>query len=409
MRVYRPPRIVQDGLWSLLTNGGSKVFALGQVVWAGQAGGSETLGIYALGSSLALLGMSVADFGFALKATRAAAISRGRVDFRAVFVQFRRRVVACFALVLVGAAVYGALFDSIAVPVALLAAAYGAAYLAAHFIAAFARGLRMFREAAVVVGSVRTGAVVLSGSAVLFPEHAAELLLGVAVLTETTIALLLFRRVEERRPQLDSPGAPLTGGSVAFGVAAILNTAVNRSDAALVGSVTTLSEVGTYSAASQVENAVTTAAVAPSDAIVTHSAQAAAGDTAHQHYRQALGASLALAVVLCVVTAAVTILFLPRLIGIPDVVGPTLAVLIGTPAGVAASVALSHLSGLGRGREIVVVWLGTAVVAVPLMLLLAGQLGAMGAAYAAVGRDLFLMAGACGAVAYVRRDGGTAV
>jgi O-antigen/teichoic acid export membrane protein len=391
-------------MWSLLTNGGSKIFAVGQILWAGQAGGGGTLGLYAVGAALALLGVSVADFGFALESNRFVAMAEGRVDFRRLYRKFLFRTAGCFVLVLVGAAAYGALYGHISPAIAIAAAAYGTAYLAGHLLASLAHGLRMFREAAAVVGGVRATAVLFSGIAVFARADAALVLLVVAAVTEATIAVLLFSRVNGRRSLVDLPGGPLPTGGAAFGVAAIINTAVNRSDAALVGSVTTLGQVGTYGAASQVENAVTTVAVTPSSAIVTHAAQAAeAGGQVHALYRQALGASLALSVVLCVATAAATWLFLPALIGIPGVVAPTLVVLIGVPAGVAASVTLSHLSGLGKGRWIVGVWLVTAAVSVPVTLVLAGRLGAMGAAYAAVCRDVVLMSAASVAMAFVRR------
>jgi O-antigen/teichoic acid export membrane protein len=182
-------------------------------------------------------------------------------------------------------------------------------------------------------------------------------------------------------------------------LATAANVLINRADAALVGLAAGSSVSGIYAPASTIENAVTTLALIPTASALTHIGRASAGSVRSLvRTYLAWAAGLATAGGLLVVVASP---LLPAVLGQDfSTSSPTTRiVMLGAPLSVAAAVYSAALVAQGRMWAVAQAWIAAGVVAVASQFVLAGALGATGAAMGSVLRDAAL-AVAMGALFY---------
>jgi hypothetical protein len=173
-----------------------------------------------------------------------------------------------------------------------------------------------------------------------------------------------------------------------LGIGPICNMLINKSDTVLIAAVSATA-VATYGLASQVENALTTAALIPAAALVTYSARAAK-----------ISDSLTTCIRVSVVVAAVYIgISLPFLIwpaymtsaifqtALPENAPMRICVVAGLFSCIAGA-GMSHLIGLGKSAFVGRIWILVTLVAL-LGLTIGGTMAdALGGALGALIRDL---------------------
>jgi O-antigen/teichoic acid export membrane protein len=164
---------------------------------------------------------------------------------------------------------------------------------------------------------------------------------------------------------------------------------MNRSDTVTVASVASGPVLGIYGLASQIENALTTAALIPSGAVVAYTAKSKSSQEA-----RTVGIA-----VMTAVAVAYLCLSIPFLVFTTPLIELVFGTHISDPlpfqicavAGLFSclgGVAMQQLIGLGKQGAAATIWAIAAPVAVTLLLVGTALFGAVGAAVAALLRDL---------------------
>ncbi len=378
---------VVDGIWTLTASAGSKAQTLVVLAVAGATGGVDAVGHVVLATSTAILVTAVVDLGFSTQIMRAFAAG-DLVSRRTVVTPLLVRAAVLVPVALLAAGVVVA--PTVADPGAWVAAVgvYALGYLASSVVTRLAYGVGRFRGGATLNGVVRAGTVpvLLLAQSTGAPPWTALVVLAAG---ELVIAFVQYRLVPSSALR-DEPSRTLgVRRTWRYGLAPLINTVMNRSDAVLVSFFAATAAVGVYGLASQVESALTTVALIPAGAAVAYAARSRSrSDVANQRR-----------VVTGVVAAGYLVLAVPVLIApealVELVFSVTLqdadALRICVVAGIFSclgGVATQQITGLGRQNALVVVWLATLVVGVVGLSFGAATAGAVGAAWGALGRDV---------------------
>ncbi len=381
---------ILDGIWTAAASFGSKIQALVALGIGGRMGDVEGLGLFVLATSIAILTCSTADLGLSSHVVRAYA-SGGVRERRALLPQLAIRLAISVPLAVAAALAIAAIRGDIADPLLWVGmiTLYSAAYLASLLVTQMAYGMGRFRGGATLNGAVRTATIPLL-LAVSFTGANPLVLLGVLAVGELLIAVLQYRKAPATNPV--EPGAPIGLGvrqSWRLGIGPIVNTVMSRSDTVIISGIASSRALGVYGVASQVENALTTAALIPAGASMTYAARTTDPDQARRH-RRTVGLIVALSY---------------AVIGVPMFIfaGPLTELVLGvtledlTPVRVLVvaglfsslgSVAMKIITGQGRQNTVAGIWLATAGVTLVAMFTGAYLAGALGAAIGAGVRDL---------------------
>jgi hypothetical protein len=288
--------------------------------------------------------------------------------------------------------------NAVSLPSILFTSIYACALIAGTVGIAIANGIGMFQFTGTTLGVARLCSIPLSFLALLVESPNSMLIASVAI-SESAAVLLIWRQVRHASARSLEPIAVQTidqRRALQFGGASFLNILINSSDIFLLSSVMPLAALGAYATASQLENAVTTVALVPASALMVHVARATqAGDDSAS--RKAFLSTAMMVVLLSVAMALVLAVAAP--FWIPIVFGnamtssvvPVRIVMLGATFNCLAGATLMALSGLGRSRSVLRVWLVTAAISVPVMYIFARSYGEVGAALGALVRDGILV------------------
>lgn len=389
--------IAGRGSWTLLTNVGTKVEAAALLAAGAVGGGLGGVGRASAAFAAATLAASIADFGYSAESARYLAASRTAGGVRLAVRGTGRRLPLALIAGLVAAAIVlkGAADPAALLLVGLLAAALFASTAGMQLL----YGLSEFRRSSIASLWLRGGlapVIVLLGHRYGFQG----VLLGLVAI-ETLVALRYLALINRVRRGLPAGTAPEAGPSVRhlwLGVAGLTNTLINRSDAALVSTATSATAVGVYTLASQLENGVTTIAIAPGASVPTFVAGARAGGGEYRGHVVrtaklvgALAAAGGVAVFALMLLPPVRALFAGQA-PFGDFLAAVALCMVAAPASASGGVLLSAVVGEGRHRAVGVSWLTLGALSVPVLWMLAHGFGAVGAATGALCRDLILFA-----------------
>lgn len=379
---------VVDGAWTFAASVGSKVQTLFGFALAGQLAGLDGVGQVVLSISLGALVSSVTDLGVSTQATRVAA--SGSLSGRSPLLwPIAARAASSAVIALgVGWAIFSSTYPSyapfwFAVATALYAACFSSSMIATQAAYGFGR----FRGGATLNGTVRTLTVPVLAAvgAIGLPVWALVVVLAAG---ELVIAALQFRA-------LPSPTIPTARGLLSpretwpYATGPVANALMNRSDTVVVAAVSSAAVVGVYGIASQVQNALTTLALVPAGAAVAYAAKSRGSSSLS---RQALVLSVVVGLGYLVVSTPV--FFLPTqttelVFGVEIADPATLRIcLVAGVFSCIGGIAMQLLSGVGDRRGVATIWVVTAIVAVAMLAIGSITFGAVGAAIAALVRDL---------------------
>jgi len=378
---------VVDGAWTLTASAGSKAQTLVVLAVAGAAGGVEGVGRVVLATSTAVLVTAVVDLGFSTQIMRAFAAGE-LASRRTVLAPLLARVGVVVPVALLAATVVVAPPGGDGTAWTLAVGVYALGYLASSVVTRLAYGVGRFRGGAALNGVVRASTVPVL---LLVGPTGAPLWTTLVVLAvgELVIAVVQYRLVPASPPGEEDAGVLGVRRTWRFGVAPLINTVMNRSDAVLVSFFAATAAVGVYGLASQVEGALTTVALIPAGAAVAYAARSRSHADVRTQRR----------VVAAVVAGAYLVLAVPVLVAPEALVELVFSVTmedadalrICVVAGIFSclgGVATQQITGLGRQNALVAVWLSTLVVGVAGLALGAATAGAVGAAWGALARDL---------------------
>lgn len=393
------PPVIRDGLWSFLISFGSKASILAQVAIAARMGGPTGLGAFSQLVAAAVLISSLCDFGFSTEATRYAAAVGDRVDLRAVWRRLFPRIMAAAALTAGTVLFVGVMQDDVSLPSILFTTMYSCVLIAGAVGIAIANGVGMFRFTGTTLGVARLSSIPLSFLALLGGSPNSVLIASIAI-SEAAAVLLIWRQVRQTGARSLKPISVQTidhRRSLQFGGAAFINILINRSDIFLLSAVMPLAALGAYATASQLENAVTTVALVPASALMVHIARSnQAGDDSagRRAYRSTATMAGLLSIAMAFVLSTAAPFWIPVVFGeaMTSSIVPVRIVMVGATLNCLAGVTLIALSGLGKSRSVLKVWLITAAISVPAMYILAQSYGEIGAALGALVRDGILVA-----------------
>jgi hypothetical protein len=385
---------VFDGLWTAATSAGSKLQTLAAISCAGYMHGTQAVGDLILAISISFLCVAVVDMGLGSQVTRAYA--RGIVSDKR----------DCLRPLLKRSAIYPAAAAAFVWPLfrhhepreqlAWLAVVslYAVGYQWSSTFTHVAYGCGQFRSSSTLTGLVRLGTVPIFALIVVVGIKEPFLILLPIAFAEFCIACVRYRLLTGAASgeRVHAASALSIRETYKFGIGPVCNMLVNRSDTVLIAAVSATA-VATYGLASQIENALTTAALIPAAALVTYSARAA--KTAD---------SLATCVRVSMVVAGVYIVIsLPFLIwpaGMTSTIFHTdlaqnwplrLCVIAGLFSCVAGA-GMAHLIGLGKSALVASIWISVTVVALLGLTAGASVAGALGGAIGALIRDIVFCA-----------------
>lgn len=379
---------VLDGMWTAAASAGGKIQALVLLGAAGTLGGIEATGLVVLVTSTGILVMALLDAGLTPQIGRLAA--QGEVASRdAIRGPLARRVllhvpsgVAAYLLV-----VHLGLRPDEAAVWCAAQVAYGIGFHLAYSTTGLAYGQFRFRPTAVLNASIRL-ATVPALLAVAAWDAPLYLLVFVLAAGELVIAGVQYAKA---RTKVDAPitrAALTVRNTWRYGVGAIANTVMNKSDTVVLAAALSATGLGTYAIASQTENALTTLALIPAGALIVHVARSGHGDESQAKFATTARVVAAVYAVMAlpVLVAPAPIAHLVFRVTVDDTTPLRICVASGLLF-VIASVQMQHLTGLGAARDFTRIWVVTAVVGIAAMVVLANAWGATGAAIGAVVRD----------------------
>jgi len=383
------------GTWTVAATAGSKIQTLAALSIAGYTGGLVESGRFGLATGAALLSATLADFGLSSYITRS--VSSGETRERS---QVRRpaaiRIALTGPLALISSLILLQPHDGSGWLLVLATAAYAATYEASTLALRLAYGAHQFRSGASINGSVRAATLVPMLVIGAFQGPLSALLL-IMSLGELTIAAWQYL------------ASPLTGetshatatlsfrSSWRLGVASIANVVANRSDVIIVSVTASAVVLGEYNIGSQVENALTVAALIPAGATVAYVARR---ESTMGIRRMNLAVSVAVASIYTVL--ALPFLLFPQFL-VPWIFGVELAdysvVRLCVVAGyfsALAAVQLQVLVGQNRQARVMTTWIFLIPVAITSLTLGAVAGGSTGAGWGALIRDAIFLALALG-------------
>lgn len=399
MRLEQPGRIsamlkrtgVVDGIWTLTASVGSKAQMLVLLAVAGSQAGVDGVGQIVLGTSTAVLAGAVVDLGFSTQIMRAYAA--GELGSRRTILRpFALRAALLMPVGLLAATVVamtgGAMTGGAPTAWVLAVVAYALGFLASSTATRLAYGAGRFRSGAALNGVVRAGTI---PAFFLVPLVSAPLwvLLLILAVAELVIAVIQYRLVPDSTPVTDDVRLLSLRRTWRYGLAPLINTAMNKSDTVLVSFFAATTAVGVYGLASQVESALTTVALIPAGAAVAYAARSRSVSEVRLQ-RSVVGTVVAA----CYVVLAVPFLVFPEAlvelafsVTLPDADALRICVVAGLFSCL-GGFATQQITGLGRQKALVSVWLVALVVGAIGLSSGAAMGGAVGAAWGALARDV---------------------
>lgn len=381
------------GIWTVTATLGSKVQTLVALAVIGYTQGVVAGGAFGVATGVALLSATVADFGFSSFVTRA--VAGGEVVGRSAIVRPGLiRVVVAGPLAAMLSATLLRDGETPKWALAIAVGAYAAGYVASTIALRAAYGAHSFRKGATINGSVRAITIVpmlVGGSSFGSPVY----LVSIMAMGEVVIAVWQYLAIPKRLGA-EADAIVLTfRSSWRLGIATIANVIANRSDVVVVSLFGAAIALGEYNVASQVENALTVAALIPAGATVAFVARAhKSGDPSSPR----LVWAVSFAVVLTYTLGAVPFLVIPETlvpalfgVGVSDYSVVRLCVVAGYFSALAA-VQLQVLIGLDRQSVVMGVWLVLVPVAVAALGVGMTLAGATGAGWGALVRDICFFA-----------------
>lgn len=413
-RRYAIPHVIRDGLWSFWINIGSKASVFVQIAIAARAGGPAGLGAYSQVVAAAVLISSLCDFGFSTEATRYAASAARRVNLRTVWLLMRWRMLGAAALTAAAVLYFCVKRGDVNVLTIASASLYSSALIAVAVGVGIANGLGIFRFTGIALGLARLSSIPFFALTLLMASPNSALI-ACAAITEVAAACLIWYKVRRTAARCIEPISVQTidqRRAVQFGGASSINILINQSDTFFLSAALPLAALGAYATASQIENAVTTIALVPASALMVHIARATPdGDSDSRRALRGTATAVALlSLAMAIVLAAAAPIWIPVILGeaMTASIVPVRIVLIGATLSCLAGVTLMALSGLGRGRSVLIVWLTTAALSIPIMYILSKLYGETGAAVGALIRDGILLTSAVVAAVHagvIRKEG----
>lgn len=378
------------GLWTLAATLGSKIQTLAALAAAGYAGGIQASGQMGLATGTALLCATLADFGLSSFLNRA--VASGEIATRRdVLAPGLRRVATAPLIAFVAYTALTGLPTTDSIQASLAVALYSAGFEASTLAIRLAYGANNFRTGASINGVVRA-ATIIPIFVIAAVGNSVPLLLLVMALGETTIAVLQYRVLPRSFPpgREQSRVSALTfANSWRLGIAGVANVLSNRSDVIVVALFASTVALGEYNIASQVENALTVAALIPAGATVTFTAR---NSNYKEQSRLGLVVSAAVIVVYTVVAFPLFVFpqsLVPLLFGVDLSDYSTVQVCIAAGYFSAlAGVQLQVLVGKNRQTLVALVWAVLVPVAVATLAIGSASGGALGASWGALIRDI---------------------
>lgn len=266
---------------------------------------------------------------------------------------------------------------------------YSVGYYAALVMTQLAYGAGRFKSTAALNGALRAGSVL--GMMILANIGAGPFwfvfFLGTVELVIAAVQyFLVFLPISDLG---DASHLLRPRHTWKYGLGGIANTMMNRSDTVAVSLVTTAAALGTYGLASQVENALTTGALIPAGALVAFTARASSDSE-----RRSIGSWTSMAVFCSYGVLAIPALMFTRdliRLGFGAEIADVMPFQICIVAGLFSclgGVAMQQLTGQGSQSAVAIIWTGCAIFAVSLLMIGGWLWGALGAAIAALLRDI---------------------
>lgn len=381
---------IVDGISTVTASLGSKIQTLALLAFVTRTHGVDGVGEAILATSAALLLVAISDMGLSPQVTRLFAqqvLSDRRVVIRPLL--WRAGVLAPLSLAAAGlSSGNGAAVEFLLWAIAIFLYAVG--YQWSMTTTQLAYGVGRFKQAAALNGSLRAASVLLLIIMTLVHARVVDFVIALSV-TEILIAGLQYRMLPKPVEQSVLAPEKLRLANVwRYGMGSIANTIMNRSDAVVVSLVAGAGVIGIYGLASQVENALTTAALIPAGAVMAYTAKATTRDeekdigTITSRF-VGFGYCLLALPFLLFTEFAIFILFGTK---IADPLPFQICMIAGLFSCL-GGVGMQQLTGRGNASDVAKVWLYTAVFAVFALLMGAGLGGALGASLAALFRDVF--------------------
>jgi hypothetical protein len=392
-------QFLRDGIWTLLFNLLTKSQAIAVILSGAIAGGITDIGRLTAGVAAAYLGSGLADFGFSSESGRFITANPSRETAHAT----QRKVAPRLLL----GGVFGVL--GYFVTVGRHAATADTTFYVLLFLMSAAltvsaitmqslNGLGEFRRTATRFGGVR---LVFGVAAVVAAWQLSDTnaVFGALAIGEIVSAVVLTVTFVRRVHTLPMSGVKSKLGLryLWLGVGSTVNIVANRSDVLLVGAVASGSTLGVYSIASQLQNAIGTLALSPSAPLSIHIAgRRSNGADPTRTVRQAVRATLAVGLAAFVGAMLVYVGYLVSPFGSHVLRTPAAIVTVvlcacsAVPAAL-AGVFLAVAMGYRAQARVGVIRLINAAIAIPAFWVLTDLRGALGAASAAVLRDVSLL------------------
>lgn len=387
-----------DGAWSVALNALSKVQSIGTLLLGYLAAHVAGIGLSTATASAALLGATLADFGFSSEVGRFVAADPSR---RALAIVSRWVWVRALAAGIASSAVlYATLGVQQGLPTSayLAAGVYGAFLVVTLIYSNILYGLSQFRYASTLLGVMR---VVAAVSATALSWATANPFYGIALYgaIEASAVPALRRKALVTARAAARNGTGFGRHYLWLGFGNAINTLVNLSDVLLIGSVVAAgTTLGVFSVASQLQNGVATLAISAALPLSIHIARGlAAGQPIGHLYKRSrrtihtLSVGVALLVAAAYVVASKTPL-LPRELRTDSA---TAAVCICLASAVLSSMAAVYIVvaiGMRRHKAVGLVRLANGIITVPVMMVSTYYFGLLGAAVSTVVRDASLLA-----------------
>lgn len=395
-RVLRDNGVV-DGFWTVAVAIGSKLQILATMALAGSIDGLDGVGAVVLAIGTGTLCFAFIDAGLSTQVVRSFAarpcLTRSTL-VRPLLMRAILYPVVCAGAWWIVSSTGGTLVGSWAWLCAI--AAYAFSYQLSSVGVQAAMGRHLFRGASSIHGLTRSATIpfLFLASEIM---RSPVLLVVVLAVGEAVIFLLQYKSLGAERQAPPAPDGDARDLKVAqtwrLGVGGLLNMLINKSDVALVAVFATSLTVSVYGVASQIENALATAALVPAGAVV---ARAAGARDVASLKRQRLVVAAVVAVGYIGLAAPIFAWPQAAVAAVTrEDATSSAAVRICVVAGLFSclgGVALMQLTGKAGPGQVLRFWLVSTIVAIPA--LAAGSLlyGATGAAIGALARDIVMFA-----------------
>ncbi|MCD5343526.1 hypothetical protein LR392_14975 [Arthrobacter sp. AK04] len=383
---------IVDGISTVTASLGSKVQTLALLAFVTRAHGVDGVGEAILAISAALLLVAIADMGLSPQVMRLFAqqvLWDRRLIVRPLL--WRAAILAPLSLAATAISLDGGIQSGQYLIWSCAIFLYAIGYQSSMTTTQLAYGVGRFKQAAALNGSLRAASVVLLVVLAVLEAGVVDFVIALSVI-EILIAGFQYGMIPRSADKQEAAArATLRLAKVwKYGTGSIANTVMNRSDAVVVSLVASAGVIGVYGLASQVENALTTAALIPAGAVIAYTAKATTRAEEREIGRISarfvgVGYCLLATPFLFFTEFFVLLIFGTR---ISDPLPFQICIIAGLFSCL-GGVGMQQLTGRGSASEVAKVWSFTAVFAVVGLLIGAGLWGALGASVAALARDVF--------------------